>query len=529
MASHGNTHSKALADEKIQLGQAASGIKFGALGLGLICLAVAAVMSFFMDGGEPTLSHARFYHGYLVGIAWSMSICLGGLFFILIHSLIKAGWSVNVLRVPQALAATLPYIGILTIPLFIPVLGHKGGELYPWAVAHVESAEHGEATKEGEHAQAAALPQAFADAEPAAAGHVAAEHAATGAPHKASSGSDQVIGLQPSATPEEIAAEKAAGSGINHAGTDPLISPHAPGEQATAAYTEFDELTEAKAKWLNAPFFIVRVIAYFAVWTLIGWYFYSKSKKQDVNGDIETSQHLSLVAPISIIAFALTATFAAFDLIMSLDHHWFSTIFGVYVFAGGMIGMFATSIITYRFLQSKGLLLGSVSTEHFHDLGKYLFAFTFFWGYVGFSQFMLQWYANIPEETQWWLRRGVTSADTIMNNQGADSHFAGLSLVLLFGHFLLPFPYLISRHIKRSKEALLFGAAWMLLAHLVDMYWLIMPEYNNGQWALTLPIVAAIVGVISMFVFAFLHTLGGANLRPIGEPRADESLAFVNM
>jgi hypothetical protein len=484
VASHGNAHRTKLADEKVQLGQSASGLKFGALGLGLVALVIAVVVSFFMAGDHATASHAKFYHGYLVGISWCLTIALGGLFFTLMQHMVKVGWSVNIRRVPEALAATLPYLGILTIPLFIPIIGHKGGELYPWAVPHGTTTEH--------HARATEpLPGAIVDAEGAAAGHVIAE-----------SGH----------------AREVEGEG------------HAPGVQSRYDYMHVDELTEAKAKWLNAPFFITRIIAYFAIWTVIGGYYYAKSKKQDVTGDVEISKHLAIVAPVSIILFALTITFAAFDLIMSLDHHWFSTIFGVYIFAGGMIGMFATTIITFRYLQAKGLVTESVSTEHFHDLGKFLFTFIFFWGYVAFSQFMLQWYANLPEETMWWARRGVTSADALANTQNASGlSFAGLSLVLLFGHFVLPFAYLLSRHIKRSKEALLFGAAWMLLAHLVDMYWLIMPEYNNGEWALDLAIVCAIVGVIGLFVFAFLQTLSGANLRPIGDPRTNESLAFVNM
>ena len=515
MASHGKSIEPT--DENLRLGPAAGGIKFGALGLGVICLLVAVVVSFLTgDDSHRTALHARFYHSYLTGFIYCLTIALAGLFFTMMQHLVKVGWSVNVRRVPEALAGTLPYLGILAIPLLVPVLGHKGGELYPWAVPHVEVAEH--------EARAPSKPtEQLAAADDTAAKVVAVQHQAA-EPARATPGS--------TGTPGEGAVDTSAQADdqTHAAGNEQETAQgHTPGTQSKYDYLTYDEQAREKQPWLSGWFFTLRMVFYFTVWTGLAYFFYNASKRQDVTGDVAISQRLALVAPVGIIVFALTLTFAMFDWVMSLDHHWYSTMFGVYCFAGGMIGMFATCIVSFNVIQSRGFLRESVTTEHYHDLGKFLFAFIFFWGYVGFSQFMLQWYASFPEATPWWARRGVTSADMAHNTIGVSSGFAGLSTVLLFGHFLIPFAYLLSRHIKRSREALLVGAVWMLVAHMVDLYWLIMPEYNNGEWIFDFTVILTIVGVLGLFVFSFVQVLGGANLRPIRDPRAIESLAFTNI
>ena len=502
MASHGNTIEPL--DENLRLGPAGNGIKFGALGLGALCLIIAVIFTFVIGGSDAArASHARFYHAYLTGFAYCLTIALAGLFFTMMQHMVKVGWSVNVRRVPEALAGTLPFLFILALPLLIPVLTQKGGELYPWAVPHVVEAHHG-----GEHA-AGTSPRSVA---------TLADTSEQATAHAIANDQVQYDGVTEPAGVHTVPAEHERAEGVE-----------APGLQATYNYMEYDSLTQLKQPWLTGWFFTLRIVFYFAVWTVLVAIFYGGSKRQDLTGDAAISVRLAVMAPVGIIAFALTLTFAAFDLLMSLDHHWFSTIFGVYVFAGGMVGMFATMVVAYNLLQRGGFLRESVTVEHYHDIGKYLFAFIFFWAYIGFSQFMLQWYASIPEETPWWDRRGVTSADLTHNTIGLISGFGGLSVVLLFGHFVIPFAFLMSRHIKRSREALLAGAVWMLVAHLVDVYWLVMPEYNNGQWILDLPVIVTIVGVIGVFVFLFVQMLGTANLRPIGDPRTPESLAFLNM
>jgi hypothetical protein len=296
------------------------------------------------------------------------------------------------------------------------------------------------------------------------------------------------------------------------------------GYYAAYGYTTYDFMSQAKRAWLNPTFFSVRLVLYFVIWSAIARHFYALSREQDRTGDPDITRRLSARAPLTIVVFALSVTFAVFDLLMSLDHHWYSTIFGVYYFAGAMIATFATAIVALNVLHRGGFLTRSVNVEHFHDLGKFLFGFTFFWGYIAFSQYMLQWYASILEATPWWIRRGASTAEETVNPE-----FAGLSIVLLVGHFLIPFPFLLSRHIKRNRVALLCGAVWLLVMCWIDLFWLVMPELNNGVWYFGIPEIGCAVGLIGLFVAIVVSIARHAPLRPLKDPRLHEAVAFHNI
>jgi hypothetical protein len=216
----------------------------------------------------------------------------------------------------------------------------------------------------------------------------------------------------------------------------------------------------------------------------------------------------------AMVAFAITLNFAAFDLLMSVDPLWCSTIFGVYVFSGGLVGFLALLSVVTGLLQRSGRL-GGVTDEHWHDLGKLVFAFTVFWAYIGFSQFMLIWYANIPEETVWFLQR----------TRGA---WLGVSLLLLFGHFFLPFALLLPRFVKRSPK--LFGpvAAWVLWMHFVDVYWLVMPKLSPDRLPIHLLDPLCAVGLGGFWLALAARRLRHVSLVPQRDPRLAESLAFEN-
>jgi hypothetical protein len=207
---------------------------------------------------------------------------------------------------------------------------------------------------------------------------------------------------------------------------------------------------------------------------------------------------------------------------MSLDPAWFSTIFGVYYFAGAAVGIFASLIVIVTILQKTGHLTETVTTEHLHDLGKFLFGFTFFWGYIAFSQYMLLWYANIPETTAWFARRG---ASTIAEHQ---SGWTILSLMLLFGHLIIPFAGLLSRHVKRNRMMLAFWAAWLLVFHWLDLLWIVMPEYD-GHFRLGILELLCLVGLGGVYVAALLRIGLRQKLAPVADPRFHESLAFENI
>ena len=263
---------------------------------------------------------------------------------------------------------------------------------------------------------------------------------------------------------------------------------------------------------------------HFAVWSLIGVWYWKQSIRQDETGDIEITRRLQFRAPVCLILFGLTLTFMAWDWIMSLDPVWYSTIFGVYYFAGSALAMFSSVILTVRFLQSRGLMVKSVTTEHFHDLGKFLFGFTFFWGYIAFSQFMLQWYGNIPDETGWFMRHGASTSSA--------NDFRAVLIVLLFGHFLLPFAGLLSRHVKRDKAGLSFWAIWMLVFCWFDIFWLIAPQLDNGNLHLgpldLAEYLAVTLGIGGVFVAFVVRRASHDPVRPMRDPRLADSLAFEN-
>jgi hypothetical protein len=276
-----------------------------------------------------------------------------------------------------------------------------------------------------------------------------------------------------------------------------------------------DHLLHAKHAWLNVPFFCARIAGYVLIWWAITRYFFKKSVEQDKSGDAAITERLRVVSGPLMIVFAVTVCFAAFDLLMSLDPHWFSTIFGVYYFAGCVIGIYASLILTSMFLQKSGRLQHAITTEHYHDMGKLMFAFVFFWSYIAFSQFMLIWYANIPEETVWYQSRWYTS-------------WRGLTLVLLFGHCMFPFMSMLSRWTKRWRKPLAFFASWMLVMHYADLFWLVMPELTPAGFSFHIMDLTALLGLGGVFVAWCARTAAKVNLIPVKDPKLAYSLAHEN-
>jgi hypothetical protein len=277
-----------------------------------------------------------------------------------------------------------------------------------------------------------------------------------------------------------------------------------------------DHLLKAKEPWLNVPFFLGRTVFYFAVWSVLAIWFHRKSTEQDTTGDPRLTKSMETASTAALVLFAFTVTFFAFDFLMSLTPHWSSTIFGVYFFAGCVLGFFALMTVLAFAVQSAGALRRTITTEHYHDLGKLVFAFTVFWAYIAFSQYMLMWYANLPEETIWYAAR-------------QDGSWLWFSLVLLFGHFLVPFLALMSRGVKRRKPWLVLGCVWMLLMQWADVYWLVMPGKSPGKVPLSLMDVAVFLGIGGLFFAAAVRRLGAHPLVALKDPRLAESLGFENI
>ena len=298
-------------------------------------------------------------------------------------------------------------------------------------------------------------------------------------------------------------------------------------------YDEY-KLVSGKKAYLNSGFFWVRAAIYVSFWAFASRWYLTRSLRQDESGDVGISVITQKWSGPMAIGFGLTTTFAAMDWIMSLSPAWFSTMFGVYFFAGCCTSGFAMIIIAATQLQSLGLLKEVVNREHYQDLGKLLFGFGMvFWAYIGFSQYMLIWYANIPEETGWFLARQIGG-------------WGGISLLLLFGHFVVPFVALISKWTKRMSWYLTLGAIWMLAFAWLDLFWLVMPVVPEDAYTAKtyLEVVEAhagdstgifnpinytmLAGVMGIFVWMTIRRFRVHRLLAIRDPRLHEGLSFEN-
>jgi hypothetical protein len=276
-----------------------------------------------------------------------------------------------------------------------------------------------------------------------------------------------------------------------------------------------DHLVQIKAAYLNVPFLLIRAAVYFASWWALSWFFVSTSKKQDVTKDPALSQLMGKVAAGGAAVYALTQTFFAFDWIMSLNPHWFSTMFGVYYFAGSVVAQYCFLIIMTNLVRSKTGRTDIYRKDHFHDMGKLLFGHNVFWTYIAFGQFMLIWYANEPEETMFYHLRAVGS-------------WKAVSLLLPWCHFAIPFLYLMSWHVKRNVVAITVGAFWLIALCLIDVYWMIQPNFHPEGAHLGLSDLGAFLMIGGFFIYLFLNRLKSVSLVPAGDPRLQESLTYEN-
>jgi hypothetical protein len=378
----------------------------GAFGIGLVAFLASLALAATTEEGMR-----RFYFAYLLNYAYFLSIVLGGLCFVLIQHVTKAGWSVVVRRVAEGFAMAIPIFIPLALPLVFGI-----HDLYHWS--HADAVAH-----------------------------------------------------------------------------DPIL--------------------QGKAAYLNTSAFVARLVVYFALWTIIARTFAMCSIAQDASGDKDETLKMQRWSGFAIVIFGITITFAGIDLLMSLDPHWFSSIFGVYFFAGAMVGFLAAFILALHALQSAGLMRHVVTIEHYHDIGKLLFGFLAFWAYIAYSQYMLIWYSNMPEETGWFLRRITGGWDAV-------------SVVLVLVHFLIPFVLLMSRNVKRRVRLLAPMAVWMLVAHWIDLFWLVMPEFDRARLTFHVIDITVFVALGGIVIGGILFGLRNRSLIPERDPRLEESLNFEN-
>lgn len=287
-----------------------------------------------------------------------------------------------------------------------------------------------------------------------------------------------------------------------------------------------DTIWDTKTGWLTQGWFTFRSCVYFAVWSLIAVYFYRGSVAQDETGEKAVTDRMQWWSGPCVVLFSLTTTLAAFDWIMSLAPMWFSTMFGVYLFAGSFLSAHCAITVGAYLLQRGGAMRDEVTVEHYHDLGKLIFGFIFFWTYIGFSQFMLIWYANIPEETEWFYFR-------------QQEVWVWVSLALVFFHWMLPFAGTMSLHVRRRPGLMFFWAAYLLVMHFVDVYWMIMPQAREiaadaapatmGGTAGIAASLLCVVGMSTLLIGLMLRVAGSTKVIPVRDPRIRESIAFENI
>ncbi len=355
-----------------------------------------------------TQDHQRFFFAYLVAYAFWTTISLGALFFLLMHHVTGAAWSVSFRHVVESIASAIPLLAVLWIPV-----GFGIHDLYHW--------------------------------------------------------SDVALVAQ-------------------------------------------DKMLTMKAPYLNTTFFVIRTVIYFLIWGFISHKLISISRRTKSMQEIASMRKVSAV---STVFYAITVSFAMFDWLMSLDPHWYSTIYGVYLFGGAYLNGIAMIILTIAVLKGQNLLLSEVTPEHNQDLGKLLFGFVVFWAYISASQYFLIWYGNIPEETIWFRHRW----------EGTWKIF---SLLLLTTGFLLPFFILMFRAVKRNLILLATMALVILVSHWMDLHWNVMPELHREGVKLNWMDLSTMMAVGGLFFWRVWAVLSGRSVLPVHDPMLEKSLSHKN-
>ena len=274
-------------------------------------------------------------------------------------------------------------------------------------------------------------------------------------------------------------------------------------------------LLDSKREYLNLTFFTVRAVFFFAYFTFFAFLFRKLSVGQDRDGNPASTLTMRRLAFIGLPLFGLSLTFGAWDWLVALNYKWFSTMWGVYIFAGACGSSMSLAVLVMAALRKAGYLENIMTNEHFHLMGKWMLAFTVFWAYIGFSQYMLIWYANIPEETEYFILRNTESWNL-------------LSLLLVIGRFFVPFALLLLRYTKTHVNYLCMVAGWIICMQILDMYVIVMPELHRAGVHLSLLDIVPLLAIGASLAFVYLRILGKTSMFPVRDPRLIESLRIVN-
>ena len=273
-------------------------------------------------------------------------------------------------------------------------------------------------------------------------------------------------------------------------------------------HLDHDKLLQWKEPFLNQNFFVIRSILYFLIWIFISHKLYNYSINLKNDNDVISLRKISAA---SILIFALSVSFAGFDWLMTLDPHWYSTMFGVYIFSGSFLSAVTFIIIFSLYLRNQGILVNEINIEHYHDLGRIAFGFVVFWSYIAGFQYYLIWYANIPEEIKWYLHRWV----------GTWKEF---SMIIVFCHFIIPFFVLIFHNAKRNLSILGIVAFMLLSVHWMDLHWNVMPGIHKYNVVFDWSDVTTFIAIGGFFMSVFWHYLTKNPIIPDSDPRIKNSI-----
>lgn len=272
-----------------------------------------------------------------------------------------------------------------------------------------------------------------------------------------------------------------------------------------------DEIIQHKAIYLNPTAFVFRTAVFLGVWSLFAYALSRLSLKQDRTGEEVIFRRMQMISAPGLGIFCLLTTFAAVDWLMSLDPHWYSSLFGVYFLGGQAIAALAFVILVALYLSRREPMSGAFKAAHFHDYGKLLLAFVMLWTYFALSQLLIIWSADLPEEITWYLER-------------AQGGWKWVSILLVLFHFLLPFLLLLSRDLKRNARTLGKVALLLLAMRWFDVYWLAAPSFEHGHLSFHWLDLTTLVGLGGIWLALFIGQLKSRSLVPVNDPYLAEAL-----
>ncbi|MFI5171552.1 MAG: hypothetical protein ACHQFW_04135 [Chitinophagales bacterium] len=441
------------------------------LGLGV----VLTLIGFFTGGGM-----SRFWTNLLLDTIYFLGISVLAIWFIAAHQLAMSGWYITIKRIPEAVSQFSIIGAVFMLIIVFGVAGNYHNLYHHWDNEFIqEPTVKLEALKEYEEELA----------------------------HEGEHGEEGMVTF--SREWQEFQYNHYGNYEEERSMFEPKIN-LTPDSLGNVQNPYYDKLIDGKSGYLNSSFWTIRSLLYLIIWVWIAVMLRRFSLKEDLEPTTKWYMKTKTWAAVFLPVWGVTSSMMAWDWVMSLDPHWYSTLFGWYNFVSLWVACVSTILLIIIYLKRKGYL-PQVNENHLHDLGKYIFAFSIFWTYLWFSQFMLYWYGNIPEETKWFLLR-------------ARSSYAPLFYANLFLNFFFPFLVFMRRDAKRNMKVLTIVATVMIFSHWLDYFVMIMPTTVGEHWGIGFFEIGLFLTFAGLFLFFVFRELAKAPLIPANHPLLKESL-----